>query len=310
MSEQVHAVELVRVRIPFVVDFATAHGSQTHKDALLVHVITESGAGWGECAAQTTPSYAPETIDSARMALREHLLPRMFAGAGCDEVTGHPMARAALECALLDARLRGEGRSLADHLGAHRTSISAGVAIGLHDDLGRLRELVGSYIEHGYRRVKCKIMRGHDVTVVAAAREVAGDDVELAADANGSYTLDDIDRLRELDAFSLQCLEQPLARDDLAAHATFARASTTPIALDESITSAAAARDAFASGACRVVSVKPGRVGGFAASQRILDTCADVGGDALAGGMLETGVGRAALIALAALPAFTMTGDC
>jgi O-succinylbenzoate synthase len=310
MNERVRDVELVHVRLPFVVAFATAHGSQSHKDALLVHVHTDAGEGWGECAAQMSASYAPETIDRARTALREQLMPRVFAGAACDDVTEYPMARAALECALLDARLRGEGRSLAAHLGASRATIPAGVAIGRHDDLGRLRELVAAYVAQGYRRVKCKIMPGYDVEALAAAREVVGEDVELAADANGSYTIDDLDHLCALDAFSLQCLEQPFARDALADHATLAQAITTPIALDESITSAASAHDAFASGACGVVSVKSGRVGGFAESQRILDVCTAAGGAALAGGMLETGIGRAALVALAALPEFTMTGDC
>jgi O-succinylbenzoate synthase len=310
MSEQVHEVELVHVRLPFVVNFATAHGSQSHKDALLVHVHTDAGEGWGECAAQTTASYAPETIATARTTLREQLVPRVFAGIGCDDVTNNPMARAALECALLDARLRGEGRSLAEYLGASRPTIPAGVAIGWDDDLGRLRELVRAYVEQGYRRVKCKIMPGYDVQVLAAVREVVGDAVDVAADANGSYTIDDLDHLRALDSFALQCLEQPFARDALADHATLGRAIATPIALDESITTAASARDAFARGACRVVSVKPGRVGGFPESRRILDVCTAAGGAALAGGMLETGVGRAALVALAALPEFTMTGDC
>jgi O-succinylbenzoate synthase len=310
MRDQLHDVELVRIRIPFVREFASAHGSVRQKDALLVRVHSESGVGWGECAAQATPSYAPETIDTARMALRDHLLPRVFAGASCADVRGHPMARAALECALLDARLRGERRSLADYVGASRRSIPAGVAIGLPDDLGQFRDLVAFYVAQGYRRVKCKIMPGHDVAVLQAAREVAGDGVELAADANGSYTITDIDHLCELDAFALQCIEQPLARDALADHAALARSIATPIGLDESISSAARARDAFASGACRVVSVKPGRLGGIAESKRVLDASTAAGGFALAGGMLETGVGRAALVALAALPEFTMTGDC
>jgi O-succinylbenzoate synthase len=273
-------------------------------------VCTDSGVGWGECAAQAAPTYAPETIDSARMALLDHFLPRTFAGASCDDVRGHPMARAALECALLDARLRGERRSLADYLGASRPSVVAGVAIGLPDDLGRFRDLVAFYVAQGYGRVKCKIIPGMDVAVLQAAREAAGDDVELAADANGAYTIADIDRLRELDAFSLQCLEQPLARDALADHAALAREIATPICLDESISSAARARDALSLGACRAVSVKPGRVGGFAESKRILDACGEHGGAALAGGMLETGIGRAGLVALAALPMFTLTGDC
>jgi O-succinylbenzoate synthase len=303
-------VELIRVRIPLLRVFTSARDTVVDKEALLVRVRIGDVDGWGECVAQAAPTYLPETIDSARLSLRDHLVPRLFAGASYDEVRGNATAKAALEAALLDARLRADGISLATHLGATATAIPAGVAVGLQPDLGQLRELVAMYVAQGYRRIKCKIEPGCDVNVAAAASEAAGPDVAIAVDANGSYLPSDRGALRDLDALALQCIEQPFAPHATAEHAALARELRTPICLDESITSAAAARDAFARDAADAVSIKPGRVGGLAEALRIHDACVAAGRPALAGGMIETGVGRAALVALAALPGFTMTGDC
>jgi O-succinylbenzoate synthase len=303
------AVELLRVRIPLVQPFRTAKGTTGTKEALLVHVRTDAADGWGECAAPAVPSYTADTIDTCRTALRDYLVPLLVAGAAADrDVPGHTPARAALECALLDAELRAAGVSLATHLGAVRDRVDAGVAIGLCDD-GELHALVEHYVAQGYRRIKCKIAPGRDVAVVKTARAAAGDAVALAADANGSYTPAGTDALAALDEYSLQCLEQPLAPDAIVDHATLARAIATPICLDETVTSARVATDAIALGACAAVSVKPARVGGLAEAVRVRDACAAAGVPALAGGLLETGIGRAALVALAALPGFTMTGD-
>jgi O-succinylbenzoate synthase len=301
---------LIRVRIPLVHAFVSARDTVVDKEALLVHVRIDGVDGWGECVAQATPTYLGETIDSARLALRDHLVPRLLAGHSCDDVRGNATAKAALECAVLDARLRAEGTSLAAHLAAKQTTIPAGVAVGLQPDLGALRDLVASYVEQGYGRVKCKIEKGRDVDVVAAARDAAGPDVALAVDANGSYAPSDAGALRALDAFGLQCIEQPFAPEAIDAHAALADALVTPICLDESIASAADACDAFARGAADAVSIKPGHVGGLAEAVRVHDACVAANRPALAGGMLETGIGRAALVALAALPGFTLTGDC
>lgn len=293
-------VELLRVRIPLVRAFRTANGSTTHKLALLVHVRTEDADGWGECSAQEAPSYLAETIDSARLALRDHLVPRAFAGASLDDVRGNHAARAALECALLDAQLRSEGVSLARHLGATRTFVDAGVAVGIGDD-------AAEYVALGYRRVKVKIMPGHDVDVVRGTRATLGAEVEFAVDANGSYD-DDDPRLDALDDFGLQCIEQPCAPERLGANRRVDARLRTPVCLDESITSVGAASEAV--GSCRAMSIKPAHVGGIAAARAVHDVCVHAGIPALAGGMLETGVGRAALLAIAALPGCTMTGDC
>jgi O-succinylbenzoate synthase len=288
--------------------FRTARGVTQHKDALLVHVVADT-EGWGECAAESTPGYAGETLDGARLVLRDHLIPRVFAGRDVTDVRGNPFARAALEAALLDATLRARSRSLSDHLGGTRRSVPAGVAIGITDDSGEAREVAAGYVAAGYRRLKLKIEPGVDVRLVEAVRAEVGDAVALAVDANGSYTLEHAGRLSALDVYDLQCIEQPLAPDALRAHAELARRIASPIALDESITSATVATDAIALGACRVMNVKPGRVGGIDEARRVHDACVDGRIPALIGGMLETGIGRAVNVALASLPAFTEPGD-
>ncbi len=308
-SHPLREVDLFRVRLPLVTPFRTARNATAVKEALLVRVRTDAGTGWGECTAQVTPEYDGETIDGARTALRDHLLPRAYAGVAFAEVPGNSAARAALECALLDAALRARNTSLASWLGAERAHVDAGVAVGMTDDAGALRALVRAYADAGYRRVKCKIGPGRDVDVLTATRAEIGPGVELAADANGSYDVDGARRLfAGVAGLGLQCVEQPCAADSLADHAVLVAEVSTPICLDESITSAAAAADAIERHACRAVSIKPGRLG-LVGAQRAHDACVRGGVAAVAGGMLETGVGRAALLAVAALPGFTFTGD-
>jgi O-succinylbenzoate synthase len=303
-------VELVRVRLPLVAPFRSAHNTTAVKDALLVRVQTEAGIGWGECTAMATPEYDGETIDGAYVALRDHLIPRAFAGAELQALRGHRAARAALECALLDARLRGEGVSLASWLGADRPFVDAGVAIGLVDDPTELERVVADYAGAGYQRFKCKIEPGRDVDALTVARDEVGADAQLAADANGSYTLAAARQLfASLDGLGLQCVEQPCAADDLDAHIALVESVRTPICLDETITSVAAAQDAVDRRACTAIAIKVGRLG-ISDAKRVHDACVAADVDALAGGMIETGIGRAALVAVAALPGFTLTGDC
>jgi O-succinylbenzoate synthase len=302
-------VELRRVRLPLVLPFRTANDTTVTKDALLVRVRTVDADGWGECGAQVSPTYLAETIDTARLVLRDHLVPRAFAGASFEGVRGNTAAKAALECALLDAKLRAQGVPLARWLGGERTHVDAGVAVGMVDDDAELVDLATAYVDQGYRRIKLKIEPGGDIQPIAAVRSKLGDGIALQADANGTYTLDDIDRLTALDEYALQCIEQPLPSDALSDHATLASRLRTPICLDESISTAHAAADAIAMGACAVVNVKAARLGGLEAARRVHDVCAARDTPTLAGGMLETGIGRAALVALASLPNFTIPGD-
>jgi O-succinylbenzoate synthase len=301
-------LELRRARLPLVEPFRTAHGEEHARDVLLVRVAGPDGEGWGECAALPEPTYSPEYVDGAHDVIARHLGPRLLAGRDPAEVRGHPMARAALELAVLDAELRAEGRSFATHLGAVRDRVPAGVAVGIVDDVGALLDAVERRLAEGYRRVKLKVQPGWDLEPVRAVRDRFGD-IALHVDANGSYTRADVEHLARLDELDLLMIEQPLPEDDLLGHALVASKLTTPVCLDESITSAAAAETAIELGACSIVNVKAGRVGGYLEARRVHDTCAAHGVPVWCGGMLETGIGRAANVALAALPNFTLAGD-
>ncbi len=226
-----------------------------------------------------------------------------------DAVKGYPMAKCAIEAAVLDAACRALACSLQSFLGGTRQRVVAGVAVGVHPTLGATLGEVNGYLADGYRRLKLKIAPGHDVDLVRAVRAHVGHDVMLQVDANGAYTLDDADHLARLDAYDLLLIEQPLADDDLLGHAELARRLRTPLCLDETITSPRVARQAIELGACDVVNVKPGRVGGFLAAKEIHDLCVAREVPAWVGGMLETGVGRAANLALASLPGFGLPAD-
>ncbi len=310
-------VELRRVRLPLVRPFVTSTGTQSVREALLVRLVTADGEGWGECVAMGEPLYTSEYVDGAAAVLRHHLVPRLLAAGSVvaedvarvlGPVQGHPMAKAALEMAVLDAELRAEGRSLAQRLGAVRSEVECGVAVGEAPTLDDLVEEVGGYLAEGYRRIKLKVHPGADLEPVRAVRERFGD-VPLQVDANGAYRAEDWPRLAALDPFDLLLVEQPLPPDDLLGSAEVARRIRTRVCLDESITSAAAAATALALGACSVVNVKPGRVGGLLEAVRIHDLCLAANVPVWCGGMLETGIGRAANLALAALPGFTLPGD-
>jgi O-succinylbenzoate synthase len=210
--------------------------------------------------------------------------------------------------AVLDAELRAQGISFAQHLGAVRDEVDCGVSVGIHDAIPALIDTVAKHIDEGYRRIKLKIEPGSDIEHVRAVRE-RFPDVPLQVDANTAYTRADVRHLAQLDEFDLLLIEQPLPEDDILGHAELAKGITTPVCLDESITSARAAADAIALGACSIVNIKAGRVGGYLEARRIHDVCAAHGVPVWCGGMLETGLGRAANVALAALPNFTLPGD-
>ena len=315
---RIEAVELVRFQLPLVTPFRTSFGVQTGRDVILVHVQADGFDGWGENVAGVEPLYSPEFTDASLLALRQHLIPRLHAvgditAARVAEllapVKGWPMAKCAVEAAVLDAELRAGGLSLQRYLGGTQPRVAAGVSVGLFDTIAETLAAVDGYLADGYRRVKLKIEPGHDVELVAAVRHHVGPGVVLQVDANCAYTLGDARHLARLDDFDLLLIEQPLAEDDLRQHAALAPLLRTPICLDESITSARAAADAIALGACAIVNIKPGRVGGFLEARRIHDVCVANGVPVWCGGMLETGVGRAANVALASLPGFTLPAD-
>ena len=306
-----------RIRLSLVAPFETSFGVQTKRDILLLKAITSDGEGWGECVAGEEPTYSSEYVEGCQHVLIHHLLPRLFARSSLQAedaapvlhpVHGHHMAKAAIEMALLDAQLRASGESFGTYFGAVRPAVDAGVSVGIHKSVPELLETVGDYLEQGYRRIKLKIKPGWDVDPVRAVRERFGN-VPLQVDANTAYSLSDATQLALLDPYDLLLIEQPLPEDQVLAHATLAKSVRTPICLDESITSAQAAADAIALGACRIINVKPGRVGGYLEARRIHDLCASHGVPVWMGGMLETGIGRAGNVAMAAMANFTLPGD-
>jgi len=315
---KVEAVELRVLRLPLVTPFRTSQHSDDERVALLVCAHTTEGAGWADCAVSPGPFYESEFLPGARAVMAEYLVPMLTAApavtaarvqAVLASVKGHQMAKAALETAILDAELRATHMSLATYLGAVRDRVAAGVSVGIPGSLAELIAQVEGYLEQGYRRVKLKIEPGWDLEPVAAVRERFGPGLALQADANTAYTLASAPRLRDLDQFGLLLLEQPFAADDLLSHAALARVISTPVCLDESITSPRAAATALRLGACSVINIKPARVGGYLAARAVHDLCAAHGVPVWCGGMLETGVGRAANLALAALENFTLPGD-
>lgn len=315
-------VTLHSIAIPLVTPFTTSFSTQTEKQAYLVEAEFEGprGAvtGWGESVAMVDPLYSAEYLAGGLDVTRKFLAPLLF---DVPELTpetvkwhlrhivGHPMAKAALEMAVLDASLRSEGRSFASYLGGVRATVPSGVSVGIQDSEAALLRVIGGYLEEGYARIKLKIRPGADLGPVAAARREFGDDFLFQVDANAAYTLADAAHLRRLDAYGLLLIEQPLGEADIRQHAELAAAMETPMCLDESIVSAEAAADAIALRAADVINIKPGRVGGYLEARRIHDLAGAHGIAVWCGGMLETGIGRAANAALASLPGFTLPGD-
>ena len=300
-------IELRHVRVPLKTPFRTARSVTTHKEAIVVRAVTDQGTGWGECAAEAAPSYSPEFIGAAWIALRDHLAPLVFRRPidldGIDvalaPVRGHHMAKAALEMALLDAALRSSATSLAAHLGATAAEVDVGVVVDLHGTAAETIAVAERRAAEGYRRVKLKIEPGRDRQVIAPVVAAIGAAAAIWVDANGSYTLDDA-LWRDADGLGLALIEQPLAPRDLAGHAALAARLSTPICLDESIVEVADVALAAQLGAARVVNLKPSRVGGIKPALALARRCRELGLAVWIGGMLDLGLARAANLALAA----------
>ncbi|MET1051348.1 MAG: o-succinylbenzoate synthase [Mycetocola sp.] len=315
---KVESIELHRIGMPLVRPFETSFGRETERDVLLVHLRTDVGDGWGECVAGSAPAYSSEYVDGCAHVIEHHLAPLLFASADVRAdaveqlfapVVGHRMAKAALEAAVLDAELRASGTSFATRLGAVRTEVDCGVSVGISTSIDELLDEVQGYVDAGYRRIKLKIKPGWDLEPVSRVRDLIGADAALQVDANTAYTRADIPHLRELDDANLLLIEQPFDEEDIASHVALAAAISTPVCLDESIVSAGVAVDAIERGATSIINIKPGRVGGYLPAVAIHDVCVDRGIPVWCGGMLETGIGRAMNVALAALPGFTLPGD-
>lgn len=297
--------------------FEISSGGSQDRRILLLTLEGEGLEGWSECVASRDPSYAYETTDTAWHVLTDFILPKVV-GREIDDPTqaldavswvrGHGMAKAAVEMAAWDMAARAEGVSLSEKVGGTRTRVPVGVSVGIKHDDAELHEQVAGFIDDGYSRVKIKIKPGRDLEVLSGLRS-AFPDTDFMADANSAYTLEDIDRLKEFDALDLMMIEQPLRYDDIHHHARLQAAIETPVCLDESIKTDADAELALQLEACKIINIKPGRVGGFAESKRIHDRMREAGLPVWCGGMLESGVGRAHNVALASLPGFELPGD-
>ena len=317
---QIDRMILREIRLELREPFRISSGIVTDRRIALLELVDTSGArAWSECVAFQLPNYTSETIETAWLAIREWLAPRVVGQrfAGPEEIhavletniRGHNMAKAVVEmgCWGLTSVLRDV--PLATLLGGTRDRVATGISLGIQARPELLVERARAAVAAGYRKIKIKIQPGQDVEYVRAVRGALGDMIDIMADANSAYTLRDIEHLAQLDDFALIMLEQPLGDDDLVRHATLQRRMRTRICLDESITSVARAEDMITLGSGRIINIKPGRVGGMSASKAIHDVAERAGMPVWCGGMLESGIGRAYNVALASLPNFSLPGD-
>jgi len=269
--------------MPLVSPFETSFGREVHREAILTSVHCDGVAGWGECVASATPGYSYETIQTAWHALSDFLGPDLLTSpiehpSDCPDrwgaVRGHPMAKAGLEAAVWDLHGRIRGTPLKDALGGEKRTIPSGISLGIQSSSDALIDRIEEAIASGYQRVKLKIKPGWDVEVLESVRH-RFPDVPLMVDANAAYSPTDAASLTSLDEFGLIMIEQPYAEDDLLDHARLQRELATPICLDESLASVHAVEQALELNSCRIVNVKPGRVGGLTNAQRVHDLCRD-----------------------------------
>lgn len=314
---EVERVTLCHISMPYVHPFETSFGMEREHHAIIVRVEGDGVVGWGECVAGAGPWYSYETTQTAWHILSDFLIPmvlhRAFEGPEqvfdhFARVRGHNMAKAGLEMAIWDLAAKQAGISLSQQLGGVRDRVPVGVSVGIQPTLDALLDRIAGFVEQGYARIKIKIKPGWDADVTRAVRR-RFPEIPLQVDANSAYRLSDVEVFRAMDDLNLLLIEQPLAYDDIYEHSLLQRELKTAICLDESIHSVEDARTALALDSCRVINIKPGRVGGHTSSKRIHDFCQSRGIPVWHGGMLETGIGRAHNVALASLSNFTLPGD-
>jgi len=314
---KIERVDLIHLKLPLVRHFETSYGRQYDVEKLILKFYTPDFTTYTECVAEPDLGYTYETIGTAREILRNYLLPAVMGKnlegpedfwVHCEKFRGHPITKAAVENALWIIKSLEENISLARTLGNEKDRIVSGVSVGIQDSAEELVDLVGEYLDAGYPKIKMKIKPGTDINRIEAVRN-AYPDIELMVDANNAYSLDDIDTLKVFDRFNLLMIEQPLAYDDIFDHAKLQSQLETPICLDESINGPYFARVAIEMNACRIINIKQGRVGGLARAKAVHDICRDAGIGVWCGGMFETGIGRAAIVALAGLPNFIYPSD-
>lgn len=315
---QIQKVILRQMKMTLKAPFTTSFGSMNERKFILAEVQDREGrSGWGECVAFDAPWYTEETTQTCWSIMESFLIPRIIGkeivhpselNDAFKPVKRNFMAKSAIEGAVWDLYAKRRGQSLKACLGGKKDKIEVGLSIGIQESIPRLLEVIEKGLSDGYKRIKVKIKPGYDVELLREIRRYYPD-IPLMADANSSYRLSDIDTLRRMDEFGLTMIEQPLAADDIIDHAALQARMKTPICLDESITSAEDARKAIQIGACGVINIKIGRVGGNTEAMKIHDLCLEKNIPVWCGGMLESGIGRAHNIALTSLVNFVLPGD-
>lgn len=324
-SVTIKDIKLHMIALPLVELLKTSFGAEPYKSAILVEVITEDGlVGWGETALKTKPSYGAENVLTAMHMTRDFLIPKLIGKTISSptevphltqSVRGNHHAHAGVEAAIWDVLAKANEMRLADYFAHHlpegntpRDRIVAGVSIGIQDTIEEQLAIIKKRVDEGYKRIKLKIAPGWDVEVAQAVREQFPD-IMLMLDANSAYTLEDAEHLKQLDQFNLIMIEQPLSYDDIYEHSKLQPQIETPICLDESIYSAHDWKIALALGAGKILNLKPTRVGGYTESLKLYELCVENNNPLWVGGMLETGIGRAANVAFASLPGVTLPSD-
>jgi len=314
---RIERVQLRHIKLPLVHPFETSFGRETVRDIIIVKAWAEGLVGYGESASMAQPFYNYETTETCWHIQKDFLVPCLLGRDISDAaqlvrlfepVRGHNIAKTGLEEAWWDLLAKAEGQSLSRLLGGVKERIESGVSIGIQDSVEHLLERIGVFLEQGYRRIKIKIRPGWDISVVERVRQVFPE-VPLMLDANSAYTLADVDLFKALDSYDLMMIEQPLGHDDIFDHAKLQSQIETPICLDESITTPEHARWAIELGSCRIINIKPGRVGGLYQARRIHDICQRHDMPVWCGGLLESGIGRAHNVALCSLPNFRLPAD-
>ena len=314
---KIESISLQHISMPLVAPFETSFGRETDRQCILVTLHAEGLTGYGECVASRDPGYNYETAGTAWHILKEFVAPLILGQdvrdaqdfqRRVDGIRGHHLAKAGVEMALWDLLGKRDGKSLKEMFGGTREKVEVGVSIGIQASADALVQTVQSYLEKGYRRVKIKIKPGREIEETSAVRR-AYPDLRLQVDANSAYTLETAGALKPLDDLDLLLIEQPLYEDDIWDHRKLQAEFKTPICLDESVVSPRHARYALEMQACRIINIKPARVGGLSQGIVIHDYCREQNVPVWCGGMLETGVGRASNLALASLPGFVLPGD-
>jgi o-succinylbenzoate synthase len=314
---KIEQINMYYLRMPLVAPFETSFGREEARDCLIIEVSSEGLVGYGEAVADRDPGYSSETAQTSWHILSDFVFPFVIGqdinsaedlDKVFDTIRGNLLAKAGLEMAIWDLIGKRDGRSLQSLLGGVQRTVDVGVSVGLQESPAVLVKTVAEYLDQGYRRIKIKIKPGRDIGDTKAVRE-AFPNLRLQVDANSAYQLEDIDTLLPLDDLNLLLIEQPLWEDDLWDHRILQQKMQTPICLDESIHTVRHARQALEMGSCKIINIKPGRVGGLQQGKAVHDFCLARNVPVWCGGMLETGVGRAANLAIASLPGFTLPGD-